>query len=235
MATFGLVHGVCAGAWSWDLLTPYLEEAGHDVVAVDLPSDEPEATFSDYARLVDQALAPATDEIVLVGHSTGGFTIPLVAAQRPVRELVYLCATIPVPGEAVAEHGVDWGVVDPVDWQVYNSDGSFSITPDGFRRHVAQDVDPALADEITARLRPQFLTPFTERCPLDAMPDVARRYILCREDHIVNPEWSRRVAAERLGVEAVELPGSHSPMASRPDELANILLSGSRSALMAAG
>jgi hypothetical protein len=93
----------------------------------------------------------------------------------------------------------------------------------------------ALADEITARLRPQFLTPFTERCPLDAMPDVARRYILCREDHIVNPEWSRRVAAERLGVEAVELPGSHSPMASRPDELANILLSGSRSALMAAG
>lgn len=225
MATFGLVHGVCAGAWCWDLLTPYLEDAGHDVVAVDLPCNEPEATFSDYARVVDGALASVADDIVLVGHSTGGFTIPLVAALRPARELVYLCATIPVPGESVAERGVDWGVVDPEEWQAYNSDGSFSITPDGFRRHVAQDVDPALVDEITPRLRPQSLTPFTEPCPLDVMPSVARRYVLCREDHVVSPEWSRRVATERLGVEAVELPGSHSPMASRPEELANVLLS----------
>ena len=229
MATFGLVHGVCAGAWSWDLLRPYLEEAGHDVAAVDLPCDEPEAMFSDYARVVDGALPPATDDIVLVGHSTGGFTIPLVAALRPVRELVYLCATLPVPGESVAEHGVDWGVVDSAEWQVYNSDGSFSITHDGLIRHVAQDVDRALVDEIAARLRPQFLAPFTERCPLDAMPDVASRYILCSEDHIVSPEWSRRVAGQRLGVEAVQLPGSHSPMASRPAELANALLSLSRS------
>lgn len=225
MATFGLVHGVCAGAWCWDLLTPYLEDAGHEVVAVDLPCDHQGATFSDYAGAVDGALAGATDDVVLVGHSTGGFTIPLVAVRRPVRELVYLCATTPLPGQSIAETGVDWGVVDPAEWQVYNGDGSFSISPDGFRRHVAQDVDPSLVDEITAQLRPQFLTPFTERCPLDAMPDVPRRYILCQDDHIVSPEWSRRVARERLGIEAIELPGSHSPMASRPGELADVLAS----------
>jgi pimeloyl-ACP methyl ester carboxylesterase len=198
MTTFGLVHGVCAGAWSWDLLTPHLEEAGHDVVAIDLPCEDPKASFSDYARVVDSALPPATDDIVLVGHSTGGFTIPLVAARRPLREVVYLCGTIPVPGQSVAERGVDWGVVEPAEWQIYNGDGSFSISPDGFRRHVAQDVDPALIDEITPLLRPQSLTPFTEPCPLDAMPEVARRYILCREDHIVSPEWSRKVARQPL-------------------------------------
>jgi hypothetical protein len=90
---------------------------------------------------------------------------------------------------------------------------------------VAQDVDPALAAEIVARMRPQFLTPFAEQCPLDSMPDVQRRYILCRDDHIVSPQWSRRTAPERLGVEPVELQGSHSPMASRPGELADVLLS----------
>jgi hypothetical protein len=33
-----------------------------------------------------------------------------------------------------------------------------------------------------------------------------------------------RVAPERLGVDPIELPGSHSPMASRPRELADVLL-----------
>jgi len=225
MTTFGLVHGVCAGAWSWDLLTPYLEDRGHDVVAVDLPCEDPTATFSDYAAVVERELNATDENLVLVGHSTGGFTIPLVAAKRPAREVVYLCATIPVPGESVAERGVDWSVVDPAEWQVYGDDGSFSITAEGFRRHVGQDVDPALLGDIFDRLRPQSLTPFTERCPLASIPDVPCRYILCRDDHLVSPEWSRRACRERLGVEPIELPGSHSPMASRPGELAELLLS----------
>ena len=44
--------------------------------------------------------------------------------------------------------------------------------------------------------------------------------ILCRNDRAVDPDWSRRVARERLGVEAIELPGGHSPFLSRPAELA---------------
>ena len=56
------------------------------------------------------------------------------------------------------------------------------------------------------------------------MPDVPRRYILCADDHIVGPDWSRREAPARLGVEPVELPGSHSPLLSRPRELADLLL-----------
>jgi hypothetical protein len=47
----------------------------------------------------------------------------------------------------------------------------------------------------------------------------------CREDCIVGPEYSRRAARELLGIEPLELPGSHSPMASRPSELAAVLLS----------
>jgi hypothetical protein len=51
IATFGLVHGVCAGGWCWEALTPYLKTAGHDVVSVDLHCDDPKATFSDYAEV----------------------------------------------------------------------------------------------------------------------------------------------------------------------------------------
>jgi pimeloyl-ACP methyl ester carboxylesterase len=226
MVTFGLVHGVCAGAWTWDLVAPQLEQAGHRVVAMDLPADDPEATFSDYADAVDRALGDAGDNVVLVGHSTGGLTIPLVAARRAVKELVFVCGVVPVPGESAAQRGIDWRVIDASEWQVAGDDGSFSISPEGFRRHVAQDVDPTALDEIFPRLRPQAVRPFLAPCPLDAMPEVARRYILCTDDHIVGPDWSRREAPARLGVEPIELPGSHSPMASRPRELAELLLSG---------
>jgi hypothetical protein len=41
----------------------------------------------------------------------------------------------------------------------------------------------------------------------------------------MNPRWSRTVALERLGVNAIELPGGHSPFLSRPAELAEALVS----------
>jgi len=53
--------------------------------------------------------------------------------------------------------------------------------------------------------------------------DVPATYLVAAEDRIVSPAWSRRAAAERLGVEAVELPGSHSPYLARPAALADLL------------
>jgi pimeloyl-ACP methyl ester carboxylesterase len=228
VALFVLVHGVCAGAWSWDLATPQLEAAGHSALAVDLPGDDPDAKFSDYAQVVLDAL-PDRDDIVVVGHSTGGLTIPIIAARREVAELVFLCGAIPVPGESVAERGVEWRAIDPAEWQTYNADGSFSISPDGFRNHVAPDAPADVIERTIPLLKPQFLTPFLEACPIERMPDVPVRSIYCAEDRIVGPDYSRRVAREMLGIEPTELPGSHSPMASRPEELARALLATSGS------
>jgi pimeloyl-ACP methyl ester carboxylesterase len=73
------------------------------------------------------------------------------------------------------------------------------------------------------RLRPQAATPMTERCPLEAWPDVPATYVLMREDRSVAPAWSREVARERLGGDAVELDGGHSPFLSRPAALADVL------------
>jgi pimeloyl-ACP methyl ester carboxylesterase len=219
-----LVHGVCVGGWSWDLVRPYLEAAGHQTLAPDLPADDPAAKFSDYAEVVARALPAARDDVVLVGHSTGGLTIPLVAARRPVAELVFVCGAVPVPGQSVVERGMEWRAIDPREWQVDNGDGSFSISPDGFRRHVATDAPADEVERAIPLLRPQFLTPFLEQCPLQRLPDLRVRSIFCAEDRIVAPDYSRRVARELLGIDARELPGSHAPMVSRPDALASLLL-----------
>ena len=103
MTTFALVHGGYHGAWCWERLTPLLQQAGDDVVTMDLPLDDGTATFDTYADVVCAALDGCDDDVVLVGHSYAGNTIPLVAARRPLRHLVFLCAMIPDIGRSLAE------------------------------------------------------------------------------------------------------------------------------------
>ena len=71
MATFGLVHGAGLGAWCWERLIPILERLGHRVFAMDLPCEDRAAGAVRYAEVVDRAIPPA-DDLVLVGHSLGG-------------------------------------------------------------------------------------------------------------------------------------------------------------------
>ena len=101
MTTFALVHGAWCGLWCWELLTPLLQQEGHDVVAMDLPCDEASASFETYADAVCAALDGCDHDVVLVGHSLGANTIPLVAARRPVRHSVYLCGVVPAIGRSV--------------------------------------------------------------------------------------------------------------------------------------
>ena len=75
---------------------PQLEAAGHRVTTVDLPAEDPDATFETYAQAVADAIPD--DDTTVVGHSLSGLTIPLVAAHRRVRGLVYLCGLVPIPG-----------------------------------------------------------------------------------------------------------------------------------------
>jgi pimeloyl-ACP methyl ester carboxylesterase len=232
MATFALVHGAWHGAWSWERLKPELEDAGHRVAAVDLPCEDPQATFSEYADVVVESLEGVGDDVVVVGHSLAGHTIPLVAARRPVRRLVYLCALIALPGRSFVEQLKEAGM--PILLPDYEA-GMSEIDEQGRRRWVDfeiawsemyGDCDEATARAAFDRLRLQDTAPYRVPCPLEALPAVETVYMMGSEDRMVNPDWSRRVAPERLGVEPVELAGSHSPMIARPRELAELLRRG---------
>ena len=93
MATFALIHGGGGSAWDWHLVVPELQERGQQVVAVDLPSDDESAGWWDYADAVVDAIGYRSD-LVVVGHSLGGFTAPLVCARVPVDLVVLLAAMI---------------------------------------------------------------------------------------------------------------------------------------------
>lgn len=79
------------------------------MVSVDLPCEDPNATFSDYAEVAIHAWRAVDDDLVVVGHSLAGLTIPLIAARRPIRELVFLYALIPEPGKSLVDQGSTGG------------------------------------------------------------------------------------------------------------------------------
>jgi pimeloyl-ACP methyl ester carboxylesterase len=80
MSTFVLIHGAGDVGWSWHLVERELRALGHDTVAPDLPCDDDRGGLNEYADTVIKAIGDRT-RLVVVGHSYGGFTAPLIAAR----------------------------------------------------------------------------------------------------------------------------------------------------------
>ncbi|HUH67895.1 MAG TPA: alpha/beta hydrolase [Mycobacterium sp.] len=229
MTTFALVHGGWHGAWCWDVLTPLLQQEGHDVVAMDLPCDDAAADFGTYADVVCAALGECDGDVILVGHSMGGHTIPLVADRRPVRHMVYLCALVPGIGCSLGDQllqepdmmcaGWDAALGEP-DEQLRSTWVDLELT----RALLYADCDESTVAAALARLRPQAHFPLGSPFPLAEFPAVSCTSVICSDDRMVNPDWSKRVARDRLDAELIELPGSHSPLLSRPSALADVLM-----------
>jgi pimeloyl-ACP methyl ester carboxylesterase len=206
VATFVLIHGGGGSAWDWHLVTPELRKRGHDAIAVDLPSDDESAGWAQYADAVVAAIDEPGD-VVVVGHSLGGFTAPLVCTRRPVDLVVLVAAMIPSPGELFS----DW-------WK------NTGYEPSGYDDVFYHDVPPELAAEAKRRERDETSKALQEPWPLEAWPDTPTRYLLCRDDRMFSAAWARRHARERLGIDADEIDGGHYITLSRPRELADRLL-----------
>lgn len=156
-----------------------------------------------------------------------GLIIPLVAARRPIRRLIFLAAFMASPGGSAndqrATEAVD-GRVPPktAEWTDLGDD-VWMVGPNTATELFFHDAPAAVARWATERLRAQSYRVMNEITPLAAWPEVESRSIVCRDDRAVNPEWVRAASRERLGVEAIEMDGGHSPFLARPAELARVL------------
>lgn len=208
LATFVLIHGAASDSRDWDLLAPELEALGHAVVAPDLPCDDDSAGLSEYADTVVEAIGERRG-VVLVAHSFGGFTAPLVAVRMPVELLVMLNAMVPSPGEPPG----DW-------WSKTGWPGRSAESKDEMMDVFLHDVSPELARATMNRAKDQSGTPFVKAWPLAAWPDVSTKVLVGRDDRFLPVEFQRRLARDRLGVAPDEIDGGHVVALSRPKELA---------------
>lgn len=205
-ATFALIHGGGSTSWDWHLVTPLLEQAGHAAVAVDLPIEDPASTLEDYVRTVADAVGDR-ERVIVVGHSLGGFTAPLVCDAVPAIGLVYFAAMIPLPGETFG----DWWVGTGHDRETLVEEPFFDRVPD------------ELASAARSRERDQQGAWMSSPWPASHHPRVPTRGILAVDDQFFPAPFMRRQILERLGTEAVEVAGGHYLTLSEPEAVATAL------------
>lgn len=220
MATFVLIHGGGDVGWYWHLVERELRRRGHDVAAPDLPCNNDAASLLDYADVVVDAIGDRTN-LVVVGHSYGGFTAPIVADRLPVEVLVLVAGMIPSPGEAPTDWWANTGYRQAVQEQA-RRDGGLTGSDDPFVAYY-HDVPRGLAEQAVARGRSESEAAYTTPWPLDAWPAVPTRFVVCTEDRFFPAGFMRRVAAERLGIVPDEIAASHGVALSAPRELADLL------------
>src|ERR1700733_659493 len=95
---FVLIPGAGGMAWYWHRVVLLLEEARREAITVDLPGDDSNAGLGDYTDCVVRAIGPRAG-VILVAHSLGGFTAPLVCKRTSVGMLIFVNAMVPQPGE----------------------------------------------------------------------------------------------------------------------------------------
>jgi SAM-dependent methyltransferase len=221
MSTFVLIHGAGDVGWYWHLVEAELRARGHDVVAPDLPGDDESLELNDYADAVVAAVGDRRD-LIFVAQSFGGFTAPLVAVRLPVDALVFVAGMVPSPGEAPRDWWERTGYRHAVQEQAAR-DGGVTGSDDPYVCFY-HDVPRQLAAEAMSEERAHPSQASTASpWPLDALPDVPTRFVLCTEDRFFPPDFLRRVVAERLGVVPDEIAAGHCVALSHPKELADIL------------
>ena len=209
MSTFVLIHGGGDTSHHWRLLAPELRTRGHGVVAMDLPCDDDSAGLDEYADAVVTAIGDRSD-LILVAHSLGGFTAPLVCERVPVELLVLIAGMVPIPGE----RGDEW-----------SSNTGFPGTDGEDELEIFyDDVPPDVAQDAIEHGRAQSDAIGRDPWPLERWPEVPTRFLLCTRDRMFPPAWMRDVVRDRLGIEPDEIDSGHCPALSRPSHLADRLL-----------
>jgi pimeloyl-ACP methyl ester carboxylesterase len=227
MATFVLIHGGYHGGWCWAHLQDALERRGHASIAPDLPIDDPTAGFSAYADAVLDVLADVGDDepLVMVGHSLGAYIAPLVAARRPARHLVFLCAVPAGPGEPIAVRSTQILTPDLLAVEYFADAGGCTMqSPASFFHLFYEDVPPADALDSLRRLRPQGSAPLAEPWPLAEWPAAPRTIVLASDDHVTSLEPAAEAAEALTGEPPVVVPGGHSVFLTDPEGLADLLV-----------
>jgi hypothetical protein len=240
MATYVLIHAAAVDAWYWGPLAAELKDRGHEVVAPDLPCDDESAGLAEYTETVIEAIDASASgsrggsgsgsekgkrdgQLVVVAHSFGGFTGPLVCERVGADLLVMLQAMVPRPGEAPGQWWENTGY-GPARAEADRRRGVAEGVEEDPRSVFLHDTPDELADEFTAgHERTQTGTPMMEPWPLDAWPDVPTRFLLSSGDRFFPAPFLRAVVADRLGIEPDEMPGDHSPMLAHPKDVAERL------------
>jgi pimeloyl-ACP methyl ester carboxylesterase len=230
-----LVHGGAHAADCWELTVAELacQEPKLRVLAVDLPgrgrnpADLLTVTIADWVdSVVADVESASLGDVVVVGHSMGGLTVPGVVARlgAQVREMILAAAFIPPQGLSVVD--VLGGPLAPLA-RVGARVGRTAAMPKVAARLAFWN---AMSWEqrtfALPRLYPESPRVITERVDRSDLPaEVPRTWIMTLRDRALSQGQQRRCIRSLGGVDTlVCIDTCHDLMYSEPKQLAAILL-----------
>jgi pimeloyl-ACP methyl ester carboxylesterase len=218
-----LVPGFWLGAWAWDDVAPVLGADGHDVTALTLPglesadTDRSAITHSDHVDAICAAVKAAGAPVVLAVHSGAG-AAGYAATDRIPEQIAAMVYVDSGPATAALDPSFE-GIERPLDWEELaaeeNLDGLSEEQLETFRRRAVPEPGGVL------REGPELANDARLEIPTTA---IATGYTSDQYKEAVEQgqTWLGGFADLR-DVTWVDLPTSHWPMWSRPQELAAVI------------
>src|SRR5205814_8151901 len=214
-----LVHGAWADGSSWSAVIEHLQADGYTVTAPQFPLN---TLGNDVARL-RQVLARQNGPTIVVGHSYGGQIITALSTDAPnVVGLVYVAAFGLDEGESLGAL-LSQGPVTPALAHLFTDARGFGwLSEDDFVNHFAGDVEPARARVLYTVQQALASSAFTDVMGEPAWKSLPSWYLVAQNDEAIPPD-AERLFASRMSATTVEVPSSHVPMLSHPQEVADLV------------
>jgi pimeloyl-ACP methyl ester carboxylesterase len=218
-----LVPGFWLGAWAWDDVAAALRSAGHDVTALTLPglesadADRSSITFADHVDAICEAVTAAPSPVVLAVHSGTGFS-GYAASDRVPERIAAMVYVDSAPGKGAMDSDFD-GVEKPLVWKEIaeeeNLDGLSEEQMETFRERAVPVPGNVLREAVELTNDARLDVPSTV---------IATGYTSEQYKDAVKEGYAWLAGLTELrDVTWVDLPTSHWPMWSRPQELAAII------------
>ncbi len=228
--TFVLVHGAWHGGWCWRRVADQLERKGHKVYTPTLTG------LCDRSHLLDKDIdvsTHATDianlvkwegltDIVLVGHSYGGFVVTEVAERiaGSISSIVFLDAFLPAVGESLHD------LASPVARKLFDeakAQGETVIKPIPAAVFNVNEKDRAWVDALCT---PQPIGTLLDKTKgTGGREKIGKRtYIRASAYKSVSFDAGLSKARATPGWNTYEVPSGHDVMVDMPERLVEILL-----------
>ena len=208
--TIVFVHGLWADGSAWNKVTTALQAQGYPVIAVQNPT----TSLADDIAATNRAIDRATGDVILVGHSWGGFVISEVGISPKVKALVYVAALVPDKGETLPSLSAKAPATE-LGKYLQNNDGFLTLTKEGVQKAFASDATAAEQNLIFATQPPASQSVFAAVAENAAWKNKPTFYLVAKNDKAINPELER-IMAKRANATTVEIDASHVPMVSKP-------------------
>jgi len=220
-----LVPGFWLGAWAWDEVAGVLRADAHDVTAITLPglesadADRSSITFGDHVDAICDAVQAKDSPVVLAVHSASGFS-GYAASDRIPERIAAMVYVDTAPGVGPLDADFE-GAEKPMVWAEIeaeeNLDGLSEEQKETFRQRAVPVPGGVLRGAMPLTNDARRDVPSTLICT----GFTAEQYQTYAREH---PEWAFLAGIPELrNATWVDLPTSHWPMWSRPQELAKLI------------